>query len=70
MDTELGVYLAKRVNSFHSQGIYNLGITSYSPQIASLTSLLWRWENTAKAPDYSSGKLNLVCASSITEMWN
>lgn len=69
MDMELWMYLAKRFNSsFNSQDIYNLGTTSYSPQIASLTSLPLSWENTAKAPAYSSGKLNLVCASSIREV--
>lgn len=69
MDMELGMYLAKRFNfSFHSQDIYNLETTSYSPWIASLTSLPWSWENTAKGPAHGSGKLNLVCASSTREV--
>lgn len=40
MDMELGMYLAKRLNSsFHSQDIYNLGTTSYSLSISHLSTL-------------------------------
>lgn len=62
MVMELGVYLANKLDSFHSQDIYNLKPPFTVPE--AFSSFYLGVENAPKTPAYTSGKLNLVCASS------